>query len=50
MPFDQPARLRPTQYAELLAFILEVNGLPPGEVELATDERLLAGIVFDPPE
>jgi hypothetical protein len=50
MPFDQPSSLRPTQYAELLAFILEVNGLPPGEVELAADERRLAEIVFDPPE
>ena len=49
MPFDQPASLLATQYAEILAFILEVNGFPPGDVPLGWDRKALAGITIDPP-
>ena len=49
MPFDQPASLRPVQYVEALAFILEVNGFPPGDVALSWDQKELAGVTIDPP-
>jgi mono/diheme cytochrome c family protein len=49
MPFDQPASLRPEQYAELLAFILQVNGFPSGEAALGWDEKALASITMAPP-
>jgi S-disulfanyl-L-cysteine oxidoreductase SoxD len=49
MPLDQPASLQSRQYAELLAFVLEVNGFPPGSVALGWEEKELAGITIDPP-
>jgi hypothetical protein len=49
MPFDQPASLHPERYAEVLAFILEVNGFPPGDAALGWERKELAGITIDPP-
>jgi cytochrome c5 len=49
MPLDQPASLRPPQYAELLAFLLSVNGYPAGERELGWDAQDLSRIRIDPP-
>ena len=49
MPFDQPSSLRPTQYAQLVAFLLAVNGYPPGTKELGWEENELNGIKIDPP-
>jgi mono/diheme cytochrome c family protein len=49
MPFDQPASLQPRQYAELISFILEVNGFPPGPIALGWEEKALAAITLDPP-
>ena len=49
MPFDQPASLPLTQYAELVAFILQLNGFPSGDALLEWDEKGLAAITIDPP-
>jgi hypothetical protein len=49
MPFDQPGSLQPVQYAELLAFMLEVNGFRPGGSALSWDQKDLAGITLDLP-
>jgi len=49
MPFDQPASLPLTRYAELVAFILQLNGFPPGDAQLEWDEEGLAAITIDPP-
>jgi hypothetical protein len=49
MPFDQPASLPLREYSELVAFILELNGFPAGDVLLEWDEKALAAITIDPP-
>ena len=49
MPFDQPASLLPRQYAELLAYVLQVNGFPTGSSALSWDLNELAGITLDLP-
>ena len=49
MPFDQPASLPLTQYAELVAFILQLNGFPSGDARLEWNETGLAAITIDPP-
>jgi PQQ-dependent dehydrogenase (methanol/ethanol family) len=36
MPLDAPGSLNPQQYLDVTAFILERNGLPPGEEPLST--------------
>jgi mono/diheme cytochrome c family protein len=37
MPLDAPGSLPPETYADLLAFILEQNGVPAGTAELPSD-------------
>ncbi len=41
MPQDLPGRLEPQQYADALAYIFQVNRMPPGDQELPPDEREL---------
>ncbi len=36
MPDDEPGVLRPQQYADVVAYIFQINGLPTGEAELPT--------------
>jgi mono/diheme cytochrome c family protein len=38
--------LQPSDYVDILSFILRSNGLPPGVAELPTDAGRLRGIVF----
>jgi mono/diheme cytochrome c family protein len=35
MPEDRPSGLKNREYADILAYIFEMNGMPPGEEELA---------------
>jgi len=35
MPADGPGTLKPQQYADLLAYIFNINGFPAGSVEIA---------------
>ena len=44
MPADNPNTLTPGEYADLLAFLLQVNGFPVGEKELAPDHTALARV------
>jgi len=46
MPRDAPGRLRPEEYAAILAFFLRENGLPEGEVELPAEESALEEFRF----
>jgi mono/diheme cytochrome c family protein len=46
MPMDNPGTLKPQQYADLLAYILEVNKFPPGEEELKSAADALKAIEF----
>lgn len=50
MPIDNPASLEPEEYAAILAYILELNGYPAGDVELpGTMEELDLILIEDPP-
>jgi S-disulfanyl-L-cysteine oxidoreductase SoxD len=49
MPQHAPASLSPDQNAQLVAFLLQENGAPPGEAPLSTDPRVLSRINFDAP-
>ena len=44
MPQDAPGSLTPEQYADVVAHILQINGLTPGERELPADAELLRGM------
>lgn len=47
MPQDNPGSLKPQAYADLLAYILQLNGLPPGDTELKAASRILRQIVIE---
>ena len=47
MPEDQPGSLPPQQYADVIAYILQLNGLPPGDVELATARDALERVIIE---
>jgi mono/diheme cytochrome c family protein len=46
MPEDDPASLRPEEYAAVLAYILSVYGLPSGDTDLAVDQGSLEAIAI----
>lgn len=41
MPFDNPGSLEPSEYIDIVAYILELNAQPKGEQELAADVKTL---------
>jgi mono/diheme cytochrome c family protein len=47
MPKDDPASLGPDEYAQLIAYLLELNGVPPGRDELPADSVALQEIRID---
>jgi len=47
MPEDQPGSLEPVEYADVLAYILELNGLPPGQAELEPSDEVLKRIILE---
>jgi mono/diheme cytochrome c family protein len=49
MPEDNPSWLEPEQYADILAYILSIYGMPAGEEDLPTDEGTLEEIVVQGP-
>jgi hypothetical protein len=48
MPSDDPAKLSPQVYADIVAYILQVNKFPAGHDELKPDAPLLTGIAITP--
>lgn len=48
MPDDNPGRLRRQEYADVLAYLFKLNGVPAGAVELPADPDSLRRIVFQP--
>ncbi len=48
MPQDAPGTLSPERTADLVAYILNGNRLPPGEVTLTDDAALLVRPLFEP--
>ena len=49
MPEDSPGLLSPSEYADILAFIFSINGLPTGETEMSSDTELLQQIRIEGP-
>jgi mono/diheme cytochrome c family protein len=49
MPQDNPSALKRREYADILAFLFSVNGLPPGEVDLKSSSRVLKRIRLEGP-
>ena len=46
MPEDDPASLRPEEYAAVLGYILSVYGLPSGDAELAPEQESLEPVTI----
>jgi hypothetical protein len=44
MPKNEPGSLSPREYADVIAFILQLNKMPPGKTELPTDAASLRRI------
>lgn len=47
MPYDDPGRLTDQQYVDILAYIVELNGHPPGENALPADPAVLGGLALE---
>jgi len=47
MPSDKPGGLSRGQYAEIVAYMLRLNGLPAGQRALPTDEDALRAILIE---
>jgi mono/diheme cytochrome c family protein len=47
MPKDDPGALAPQERADVIAYLLKINGLAAGTAELAPDPELLKKIVID---
>jgi len=47
MPEDRPGGLRPQQYADMLAYIFQLNRLPSGEEELQASNQELQKILIE---
>jgi mono/diheme cytochrome c family protein len=44
MPKEQPGTLDPQDYADVIAYLLKINGAPAGKAELPTDVKALKWI------
>jgi S-disulfanyl-L-cysteine oxidoreductase SoxD len=47
MPKNDPGSLAPEQYADVVAYLLKLNAMPPGPAELAPDSAALAAVRID---
>jgi mono/diheme cytochrome c family protein len=47
MPQNDPGILSAKEYAQVLAYLLQMNGMPAGPEELPTDAVMLRAIKFD---
>jgi mono/diheme cytochrome c family protein len=47
MPEDNPGKLSRGQYADIIAYLLQLNGYPPGEKPLPADDGALQRIRID---
>lgn len=47
MPEDMPGSLSAQQYADVVAYILKLNGMPTGSSELKSDDESLSTIIFE---
>ncbi len=49
MPQDNPGSLRREEYADLITYVLQLNGMPEGEQELAATDEALKQVVLEGP-
>lgn len=49
MPNDEPGKLSREEYADIMAYLLKLNGLPSGEKPLPSDDEQLKLIKIDIP-
>ena len=47
MPKTEPGSLTLEQYGQVLAYLLKLNAMPPGEADMPTDSVVLKTIRFD---
>jgi mono/diheme cytochrome c family protein len=47
MPQMDPGSLAPDEYAQVVAYLLKLNGMPPGSTELRADSTVLRTIQFE---
>ncbi len=50
MPQEEPGTLRPQEYLDVVAYILQANGYPAGERELTAEPSVLRAIRIEPQE
>jgi cytochrome c553 len=50
MPKNDPASLSQMEYAQIIAYLLKINGVPAGETELAPDAEGMKKIRIEMPE
>jgi mono/diheme cytochrome c family protein len=46
MPQDNPGRLKPAEYADIVAYMLRLNGYPAGGEELPADAEQLRSLII----
>ena len=49
MPKNEPASLSPQEYAQVVAYILKLNGVPAGKTDIPTDSERLKQIRIEMP-
>jgi mono/diheme cytochrome c family protein len=49
MPKEQPGTLEDQEYADVIAYLLRINGAPPGKTELPTEAKALKWIRISMP-
>jgi mono/diheme cytochrome c family protein len=49
MPEDNPGSLKKEEYADVIAYLLQLNKFPAGEAELPTDKDALSAILMEKP-
>jgi mono/diheme cytochrome c family protein len=47
MPMDNPGTLKPDEYADVVAYLLELNKFPAGAEELTTSEEALKAVTIE---
>jgi mono/diheme cytochrome c family protein len=49
MPEDDPGSMKPEEYADVIAYLLRLNGFPTGQTALPTSKDALTLILFEKP-
>jgi S-disulfanyl-L-cysteine oxidoreductase SoxD len=49
MPEDDPGGMKPEEYADVIAYLLKLNGFPTGQTELPTSKEALGLILMEKP-